>query len=36
MYAGKNICVTGTLKEYEEYHGRPEIIVSTPDQITIQ
>src|SRR5450631_3877030 len=27
MYADKNICVTGILKEYEEYRGRPEIIV---------
>jgi aspartyl/asparaginyl-tRNA synthetase len=29
----KNICVTGTLKEY---NGKPEIIISKPENITIQ
>ena len=33
MYSDKTICVTGELKEY---NGKPEIIVSSPDQITIQ
>ena len=32
-YNDKNICVTGEVKEY---NGKPEIIVTTPDQITIQ
>ena len=36
MNADKNICVTGKLKEYVEYRGRPEIVVSSPDQIIIQ
>jgi len=33
MYNDKNICVTGEVKEY---HGKPEIIVTSPEQITIQ
>ena len=33
MYADKNICVTGELKEY---NTKSEIIVSSPDQITIE
>lgn len=33
MYNDKNICVTGVVKEYK---GKPEIIVTSPDQITIQ
>ncbi len=33
MYADKNICVTGVIKEYK---GKPEIIVSTPGEIEIQ
>jgi DNA/RNA endonuclease YhcR with UshA esterase domain len=33
MYDDKNICVTGTLKEY---NGKPEIIVSKPEDIIIQ
>lgn len=28
---GTNICITGTIKTYR---GRPEIVVSNPDQIT--
>lgn len=32
MYSGKNICVTGVVKEYR---GKPEIIVTSPDQIVI-
>lgn len=30
-YAGRNICVTGRIKSYR---GKPEIIVSSPSQIT--
>ena len=30
-YSGKNICVTGRIKNYR---GKPEIIVRTPSQIT--
>jgi DNA/RNA endonuclease YhcR with UshA esterase domain len=33
LYADKNICVTGTLKEY---NGKPEIIISKPKDITIE
>jgi DNA/RNA endonuclease YhcR with UshA esterase domain len=33
LYTDKNICVTGTLKEY---NNKPEIIISKPEQITIQ
>jgi hypothetical protein len=33
MYNKKKVCVTGELKEY---NAKPEIIVSSPDQITIQ
>ena len=33
MYNEKTICVTGELKEYND---KPEIVVSSPDQITIQ
>ena len=33
LYTDKNICVTGTLKEY---NGKPEIIISKPEDITIQ
>ena len=33
LFANKNICVTGKL---EDYKGRPEIIVSNPDQIRIE
>lgn len=33
MYSEKSICVTGELKEY---NGKPEIVVSSPDQIAIQ
>lgn len=33
MYNDKNVCVTGTIKEYK---GRYEIEVSNPGQITIQ
>lgn len=33
LYADKNICVTGIIKEYQ---GKPEIIVSSPDEIKIQ
>jgi aspartyl/asparaginyl-tRNA synthetase len=33
MYTDKTICVTGELKEY---NSKSEIIVSSPDQITIQ
>ena len=33
MYNDKNICVTGVVKEYK---GKPEIIVTSPDQIAIQ
>src|SRR5450631_1926029 len=33
MYADKTICVTGELKEY---NNKPEIIISSPEQITIQ
>lgn len=33
MYEDKNICVTGVIKEYQ---GKPEIIVSSPDEISVQ
>ena len=33
LYSDKTICVTGELKDY---NGKTEIIVSTPDQITIE
>jgi micrococcal nuclease len=33
MYNDKNICVTGVVKKYKD---KPEIIVSSPDQITIE
>jgi DNA/RNA endonuclease YhcR with UshA esterase domain len=33
LYDGKQICVTGTLKEYK---GKAEIIVTKPDDISVQ
>ena len=33
MYNDKTICVTGVVKEY---NNKPEIIVNSPDQISIQ
>ena len=33
LYGNKKICVTGTLKEY---NGKSEIIVSKPDEISVQ
>ena len=33
LYSDKNICVSGTIKEY---NGKPEIIISKPEDITIQ
>lgn len=33
LYSDKQICVTGTIKEYE---GRLEIDVESPDQIAVQ
>ncbi|HET7117417.1 MAG TPA: hypothetical protein VFI29_13050 [Hanamia sp.] len=33
MYDGKEICVTGEIKEFK---GKPEIIVDTPDKIIIE
>jgi len=33
MYADKNICVTGLLKEYK---GRAEIIIASPGDIIVQ
>src|ERR1017187_5191572 len=33
MYAGKTICVTGVIKEYQ---GKPEIMVASPGDIQIQ
>ena len=33
LYNDKTICVTGVVKEY---NSKPEIIVSSPDQITIE
>jgi DNA/RNA endonuclease YhcR with UshA esterase domain len=33
LFAHKNICVTGRLQDYK---GRPEIIVSSPDQIKLE
>jgi DNA/RNA endonuclease YhcR with UshA esterase domain len=33
LYNNKNICVTGTLIEYK---GKPEIVVTSPSEITIQ
>jgi DNA/RNA endonuclease YhcR with UshA esterase domain len=33
LYTDKNICVTGTLKEY---NNKPEIIISKPGDITIE
>ena len=32
LYSNKKICVTGTLKDYK---GKPEIVVTTPDEITL-
>ena len=32
VYDHKNICVTGSIKEYK---GKPEIIISKPEDITI-
>lgn len=32
-FRGKRICVTGTIKEFR---GKPEIIVRSPDQITLK
>lgn len=33
LYTGKNICVTGTVKEY---NGKPEIVVEKQDEITVE
>lgn len=33
LFTNKNICVTGKL---EDFKGRPEIIVSNPDQIKVE
>lgn len=33
IYNGKNICVTGTVKEYK---GKPEIVISNPEEISIR
>jgi len=33
LYTDKNICVTGTIKEYK---GKPEIIITRPQDILIQ
>jgi len=33
LYTDENICVTGTLKEY---NNKPEIIISKPEDITIE
>lgn len=33
MYNNKKICVTGTL---QDYHSKPQIVVTTPDEITVQ
>jgi hypothetical protein len=33
LFADKNICVTGRLQDYK---GRPEIVVSNPDQIKME
>ena len=32
-YAGKRVCVTGII---EDYRGKPEIIATTPDQISTE
>jgi DNA/RNA endonuclease YhcR with UshA esterase domain len=32
-YANKRVCVTGTI---EDYRGTPEIMATSPDQITVQ
>ena len=32
-YSGKRVCVSGTI---QEYRGKPEIIATSPDQITLQ
>jgi hypothetical protein len=32
-YANKRVCVTGTI---EDYRGKPEIVATSPDQITPQ
>lgn len=33
LYNNKKICVTGKL---ENYHGKPQIVVTKPDEITLQ
>ena len=33
LYANKQICVTGTLAEYK---GKPQIVVTRPDEIIVQ
>lgn len=33
MYNNKKICVTGKL---EDFHGKPQIVVTKPEQITFQ
>ena len=33
MYDGKSVCVTGVVKEYK---GKPEIIITGPQDISIQ
>ena len=33
MYEDKNICVTGVIKEYQ---GKPEIIISSSNEISVQ
>ena len=33
LYYNKKICVTGKL---ENYHGKPQIVVTKPDEITLQ
>ena len=32
-YASKRVCVTGTI---EEYRGKPEIVATTPGQISVE
>jgi DNA/RNA endonuclease YhcR with UshA esterase domain len=33
MYDGKNVCVTGILKDFK---GKPEIVITKPEEIVIQ
>jgi micrococcal nuclease len=33
FFRGKTICVTGII---ESYHGKPEMVVHSPDQITVK